>query len=278
MASTEQNAQYKALAWTLGVHALLFLFLWMFRYAIPTNEPLPEMGMEVNLGTSDQGSGNDQPMSVEDPAADIASAANKNVQQQNNEAKELMRSNEADAPGVNTANAKENNRNSTQQDNNKHKVKNNQEANNNKEKQNPRYVYKGSTGKGGNDAMQNNPGTNEGNDNGNGDKGVPNGTPGAVNYTGSPGNGNGGISHTISGRTILAFPPKDANFKEQGTVVVHVTVNREGLIVNKRIVSASSADLGAIALRKADKVRFNKNESAPEEQFGNITFVFKTKS
>src|SRR5882672_32295 len=109
MASPDQSSQYKALAWTIGVHALLFMFLWMFRYAIPATAPITEMGMEVNLGTSDQGSGNDQPMSVEDPAADIASAANKNVQQQNNEAKELMQSNEADAPGVNTANSNENN-------------------------------------------------------------------------------------------------------------------------------------------------------------------------
>lgn len=276
--ATEQNSQMKAMAWTIGVHVLLFLFFWLFKYGVPVITPIPEMGMEVNLGTSDDGSGFDQPMSVEDPANGTSSATNRNVQQQDNEAKELLQSNEADAPGINTATSKQNNRNSTQQDNSKRKTKSIQEANNNREKQNPRYVYNGSNGNGGNNAMQNHPGTGEGNGTGNGDKGVPGGTPGSSNYTGSPGNGTGGISHTLSGRMIVAFPPRDANFKEQGTVVVRVTVNREGVIVNKQIISASSADLRALALHKADKVRFNKSETSPEEQFGNITFVFKTKS
>ncbi len=278
MIATEQHTQTKALAWTIGVHVLLFLFFWLYKYAIPTVESIPEMGMEVNLGTSDHGSGFDQPMSVEDPSADAPSVKYKTAQQQENEAKSMLQTTDENAPAVNAANSKDINRNSTQQDNSRRKHNAQQEANNSQTQQHPRYVYNNSTGKGGNSAMQNNQGTNEGNDNGTGDKGVPNGTPGSTNYTGSPGNGNGGISHTLTGRTIVAFPPKDANFKEQGVVVVRVTVNREGLIVNKQIISASSADLRAIALHKTDKVRFNKSESAPEEQFGNITFVFKTKS
>jgi hypothetical protein len=55
-------------------------------------------------------------------------------------------------------------------------------------------------------------------------------------------------------------------------------VNRNGVITNKQVVSASNGELRNIALRKIEKVKFNKSEDAPEEQFGNITFVFKTRS
>jgi outer membrane biosynthesis protein TonB len=142
--------------------------------------------------------------------------------------------------------------------------------------QKPRYVFSGSAGRGGNRAAANMPGTNEGNTHGNGDRGVPGGTPGAANYTGIPGRGNG-ISHTLSGRSIVAFPPPDADFREGGKVVIRITVNREGAIVNKTVKSATNAEIRAIALRKVDKVKFNKSENAPEEQFGDITFVFKTR-
>jgi outer membrane biosynthesis protein TonB len=274
----EHNNQLKAIAWTIGVHLALLLFLWLFKYAIPSAPPIEELGMEVNLGTSDMGSGADQPMSVEDPATDVAMVANRATQQQNNESKNLLQSSDKDAPEVNTAEKNNANRNNTEENNRRRRQTDRQDNSNNHQQPHARYVYNGSTGHGGNSSYQNTPGSHEGNDpNGNGDKGVPNGTPGATNYSGSPGNGNGGISHTISGRTIVAFPPKEAKYKEDGVVVVRVTVNRDGAIVNKQIVSATSAELRNIALHKVDKVRFNKSTTAPEEQFGNITFVFKTR-
>jgi TonB family protein len=138
-------------------------------------------------------------------------------------------------------------------------------------------VYPGSNGKGGNSAAANMPGTSEGNTFGNGDRGVPHGTPGATNYTGSPGSGTGGISYNLSGRTMVAFPPKEAQFRTGGRVVVRVTVARSGSITNTQIKSSTNSELNSIALRKVQQVRFNASETAPEEQFGDITFVFKTR-
>lgn len=90
--------------------------------------------------------------------------------------------------------------------------------------------------------------------------------------------GSVGINHNISGRNIVAFPPREAEFKDGGTVTVRITVDKTGIITDKRIVSASSPQLRELALKKVNSILFNKNDSAPEEQFGNITFIFNTRS
>lgn len=275
--AAEQKINIKASAWTIGVHALLLLLFFLVRYSTPVIETPVEMGMEVNLGSSDDGSGNDQPMMTEAPAPDAASVNTTLAPQQTTTNEEILKTDEADAPVINTRPEKKTIVAAT--NNKKKETKYNtatpatQPAN---AQQRPRYVFNGSTGRGGNNANTNMPGTSEGNTRGSGDRGVPGGTPGAANYTGVPGWGNG-ISHTLSGRSIIAFPPRDADFKESGKVVIRITVNRDGIIVNKQVKSATNAEIRAIALRKADKVKFNKSDSAPEEQFGDITFVFKTR-
>jgi TonB family protein len=280
MNSIEQPINMKALAWTVGVHVLLLLLFILFKYSVPTiTDPFPEMGMEVNLGTSDNGYGTDQPMVVDEPAPDNASATNAHVSPAANTTRDMLRAEEPNAPAVNTpVNTTNTNRNNTAANTNTRRNTSQQTATNtNTQQQRPRYVYNGGTGRGGNAAQTNIAGGNEGNTNGDGDRGVPAGTPGASNYTGVPGRGNG-ISHTLTGRNIVAYPNPDADFREGGKVVVRVTVNRAGVITNKQIVSASNAELRVIALRKVEKIQFNKSEDSPEEQFGNITFVFKTRS
>jgi outer membrane biosynthesis protein TonB len=280
MDTAEKKVKTKAAAWTAGVHVLLLLLFLLLSYSIPATPPIEELGMEVNLGTSEDGSGTNQPIAEEDPATDDASVAYNPSTADKSDAKDMLRSNEPDAPSVaptTTNNA--NNRNRTENDNRRNKPTTQQETknNNNTRPQQARYVYGGSTGRGGNSGGANTPGTSEGNTTGKGDRGVPGGTPGAPNYSGVPGSGNG-ISHNLAKRNIVAFPPPEADFKEGGKVVIRITVNRDGAIVNKQIVSASNSELRGIALRKLDKVKFNKSTDAPEEQFGNITFVFKTRS
>jgi outer membrane biosynthesis protein TonB len=279
IAAAEQPVNIKAAAWTIGVHIALLLLFLLFRYSLPVQQPVQELGMEVNLGSSLNGSGDDQPMATEQPAPDAASVSFKSAAQQTTAAKEMEESNDPDAPAINQPNHSHatTHANTMTETRTRHSNQPNTESNSPRQ-QRPRYTYNGSTGTGGNGAMQDHPGTNEGNTTGPGDRGVPNGTPGAANYEGSPGNGNGGINHNLTGRSIVAFPPREADFKEGGRVVIKVTVNREGVITEKRIVSISNAALRDIALRKVEKIRFNKSDSAPAEQFGNITFVFKTRS
>jgi TonB family protein len=235
------------------------------------------MGMEVNLGTSDNGSGTDQPMDMEDPAASASSARTASSAAASNA--EVERSEDDEAPSV--ATTTQATRQRSQNNNEPHRsnaaAANTTTTSHSTQPQRPRYVYPGSNGRGGNSAAANMPGTSEGNTFGNGDRGVPHGTPGATNYTGSPGSGTGGISYNLSGRTMVAFPPKEAQFRTGGRVVVRVTVARSGSITNTQVKSSTNSELNSIALRKVQQVRFNASETAPEEQFGDITFVFKTR-
>ena len=275
--TTEQPYNGRAIGWTVGVHALLLLLFFFFKYSLPTQEtPIAELGMEVNLGTSDDGSGDDQPMSVEDPAPNTPSSAYRSVAQQSSESNEMETSDEADAPAINNPNPNRNtNRNNTRVTT---PTRNNQNAadNNTARPRQPRYVYNGATGTGGNRASENHPGTSEGNTTGNGDRGVPGGTPGADNYTGSPGPGTGGIGHNLSGRNIN---PRQfsAEFREGGKVVVRVTVNRAGPIVSKTIKTSPSAQLSQIAMQKLSQARFDAKPDAAPEQIGEVTFNFKAR-
>ena len=285
MLAAPRSLNYKALSWTAGVHVLILLMLLLWRYSTPPSvQSMPEMGMEVNLGTSADGLGTDQPMDMDDPAEAVAVNNRQSAAQQENNDREVEQSDEADAPEVarpRTPNRTVRPSQQTTQPQTRRTTQTTQQANATAAApavQRPRFVYQGGTGRGGNGAQQNAGGGNEGNTFGDGDRGVPHGTPGASNYTGSPGPGTGGISHSLDNRSIIAFPPKEAEFRQGGKVVIRVTVNRDGVIVGKEVLSATNPELRPIALRKVQSVKFNKSAQAPAEQFGNITFVFKTRS
>ncbi len=255
----------KAAAWTVGIHALLLLlFLWL-SYTVPTTPPAVDVGggLEVNLGTSADGSGTDQPMSRKDPSEYKAAVVFKSVATKSSIPQDIMRSQDADATAINNTN-------------NKKEGHDDASEKGRAATPNPRYTYQGDKGKGGNSAQQDMNGTNEGNTTGPGDRGVPNGTPGADNYTGTPGNGTGGIGHNLSGRHIS--PDKfEAEFSESGRVVIHVTVDRNGNIVSKQVKTSSGAHLTRIALEKLSTAHFSKSDGPEPQQFGDVTIVFKTR-
>ena len=252
----------KAFMWTIIVHLLLFLLFFLWQYSIPVLTTTDVGGgLEVNLGTSDNGSGKDQPMSKEDPSAYTSTVLYKEAPVKTILPKNFIESTNPDDPAIN----------------NKDKAKNTHGDADNKNNPHPqplKYIYPGSNGKGGNQAQQNAPGNNEGNTTGPGDRGVLGGTPGAANYTGTP--GSGGIGHTLVGRQIT--PDRfEAEFHEGGKVVIHVTVDRDGNIVNKFVKSSSSQQLTKLALDKLSKAKFSKSSGTEPQQFGDVTIVFKTR-
>lgn len=275
--AAEHTIDVRSAAITVGIHLLLLLLFFFITYQPPQVEPIEEMGIEVNLGTAADGYGTNQPMAIGAPAPDNATATSSSNATSTDIPADILESTDADAPAVNTTEA--NRRANDNNVNNNNRSNSNRPANNNSRQpqQQARYVYGGSTGPGGNNAPADGDGDNEGNTTGNGDRGVPGGTPGASNYEGTPGTGNG-ISHDIKGRSIVAFPDKEGEFKEGGRVTVRITVNRQGAITMARVQSSSNSELRTLALKKVNRIRFNKSESAPEEQFGIITFVFKTRS
>lgn len=282
MTTVQQKQQpainLKAAGWTIAIHALLLLFFLLFKYTLPAQAPIEELGMEVNLGTSDDGSGDDQPMNTDAPAAiGIVNAGNSAATPTNN-AKEIMHSDDPDAPAIAPVKAATTPVQHNTQTNANTRSTNPQRNNapTTTPRQQPRFVYEGGNGAGGNNANTNAPGTSEGNTTGNGDRGVPGGTPGASNYVGSPGAGTGGISHTLSGREIT--PKKfEAEFNEGGKVVVKVTVDKAGNIVAKSIKSSPSRTLSNLAMQKLAQAKFSPNKDAAPQQFGEITIVFRSR-
>ncbi len=264
LAATQQPPPInnKALAWTVGVHVLLLLLFFLFQYSIPVITTDIGNGLEVNLGTSADGSGTDQPQNKEDPSAFAATVVYKASSAKSDLPKNMLQSNDANDPALNKPD----------------KPKNNPGENATKDKDHPvqkaKFVYEGSNGKGGNAATQNVHGTNEGDGKGPGDKGVPGGTPGASNYTGTP--GTGGIGHTLTGRSIS--PSKfEAEFREGGKVVIHVTVDRDGNIVSKFVKSSPSQQLSKLALDKLANAKFSKSTGSEPQQFGDVTILFKAR-
>lgn len=102
-----------------------------------------------------------------------------------------------------------------------------------------------------------------------------------VEYWGVPGKGPGDaprtfIRHSLSGRLIVQYPDPKTAFKAEttGKVRVRITVNREGIVSNPRVISAYDTFARNLVIKKIDSIRFNKSEVAPPEQFGIITFEF----
>jgi TonB family protein len=192
----------------------------------------------------------------------------KSIAEKSNIPKDIVRSTEADAPDVNDSKKSKKITPVADAQPKEKPVAKPQEK--------PKYTYAGETGPGGNSAAQNAKGTSEGNTTGPGDSGVPGGTPGAANYTGIPGNGNGGIRHTLTGRTIS--PDKfTAEFHEGGKVVIRVTVDKAGNIISKSVITASSPELKAIALSKLANAKFSPSDGSEPEQHGTITINFITR-
>lgn len=264
----EQKKDTKAIAITVGIHAILLLFFLLFKYQMPAQEPIEEMGIEVNLGTSDNGFGTDQPEDINDPAAamEVPIAANDPAEKTNELTKEVQTSEDANATPVNIKKKNEkvkivaeNNKKSTTKTETKPK-----EA---------KYVMPGFNGKGGNSAQNNKAGGNEGIGTGDGDMGVPGGTPGASNYKGTPGNGN--MSYSLNNRSLVSRPDKDAKFQVGGQVIISVTVNPNGDIIRHSVKSAANSEIRNLAEQKLKSVKFNKAPNAKPEEFGTITFQFK---
>lgn len=279
LAADNKAFDSKAAAFTAIIHVILLLLFFFITYQVPATQEVVEMGMEVNIGTDADGFGTQQRLVSGVPAPNDASNVRTSSSRSSSLPQQMLQSDDEDAPAVyqtnrnntsTTRNDSRNNRTNSRSSNDRNT------ANNTRTQQrDPRYVYNGSQGTGGNGSPVDAAGGSEGNTTGNGDRGVPNGTPGADNYTGTPGTGN---NFSLNGRTLIKQPGNIADYNESGKVVVHITVNRAGTVTSKRVVSSSNAKLSKIALEKTDELRYNKSTSAPVEQSANITFVFKTRS
>ena len=92
-------------------------------------------------------------------------------------------------------------------------------------------------------------------------------------------NKNSSISYSLVNRTKIEIPPPIYLCEDAGKVVINITVDSDGNVINTSFNSSSTTNNGCLvdhALEYAEASKFNADRSKPS-QIGTITFLFKGK-
>lgn len=286
----ESQKNIKASGYTLMICVLLLIVLLFIKWTLPSIPPPPEEeGIEVNLGNSDMGSGDDQPFLPGKPAPADQQAYQppKQVTAPVEEVKDFETDDkDEDAPVIKKPPvAKPEAKKVPEKEVVKNQPAKNPQPTNDPPAPappKPKAVFKGvnGTGTGGNEADNYKKGGSEGIAGGRGDQGAPGGNPESDNYKGG-GSGNSGVAKLrgLSGRSIVRIPTFEDDFNENAKVAVDIRVDASGNVISAeyqpRGSTTSDAGLKAIAIRKAKQVKFN---AGSDESTGTLQFNFKLKS
>lgn len=272
------------------ITGLLLIFFFLVSWSVPVvPPPVMDEGMEVNLGNSDDGLGEVQPLRPGPPAAaekEVNVPPRAATPVESVKAVETEETEEEEPDDVRLPKPKVSDPKSTKVPTKENSTVNKtvpakpQVVENPKPAPpKPKATYKGGdgSGPGGNNADTWNGSKSEGNTTGTGDRGKINGDPNSKNYDGFGGSGNGSytIQGNLKGRSIVRQPSFQDEFNENAKVALDLSVDAAGNVIGAtyqpRGSTTSNATMKDIALRKARQLKF-----APgEEQRGTIIFNFK---
>lgn len=246
-----------------GITTALFMLAAMlvcmaFGYD-PPDPPIPEEGVEVNVGNSDMGFGdNPMPEASEPSAAPRPVSATEQISTQNTESTVPLYS----SPKPSTSQ-----RDNTTPTTTKPEPPKEPEINKN-------ALFSGNKGNKNNNA---NAGS-QGNTSGSGNMGKEGGDPNSNRYDGQPGKGGPGFS--LDGRSAKALPEPINTINKEGKVVVKIWVDREGNVTQvfapDKYSTITDAPLVNQAKTAAMKAKFSPKPDA-EIETGTITYVFVTR-
>lgn len=115
---------------------------------------------------------------------------------------------------------------------------------------------------------------------GSGNQGNPDGVPNAQQGK-VPGRGSSGISFDLGGRRMMTAPKINDNSQDEGRVVVTITVDRYGKVINAvpgaRGSTTASTHLYRLAKEAAFNTKFDADPNASVQQMGSMTFIFEVK-
>jgi outer membrane biosynthesis protein TonB len=278
-----QSEENKNRVISLGVSLLIFLLLLLFLifYTIITpNPPFPETaggggGIEFNIGNLIEGTGNVDGDGIGD-AVKVVESSEVIPTPQTNNTEEIVTSENGEDINITKPETKPNTTNQTVVIPVQPKVKTAAELLKEKFEKN-----KGNNGGGGdgNSGHAGNDGKPDGNPNTHGTGGTGGGEGGGDGPGKGPGKGpgNGGYGFSLSGRSIMTPPILSKDTKEEGKVVVEITVDKNGKVIkadpNGRGTTTSSPMLKAKARQAALATTFNVSGEF-EEQKGTITIIF----
>jgi len=254
MSASEKKNKRKGIIGTILFHALLLIaFLFMgLTYQIP---PPPEEGISINFGYVDEGVTESEP---EDKSETLEPIQEEIVEEQGSADEEVVTQEMEKAPRVEK----------TEQKKKDPKLEKKEVIEEKKPEVNKKALY---TGK------KKNKEIDEGNTGKRGNQGVMDGDPNAKSYSGG-GIGTDGISYQLGGRNPEFKAKPIYKIQEEGKVVVIITVDRLGNVVNAIPGAKGSTTLNKYLLAKAKeaaiKTKFNPKQSAPENQQGEIVYHF----
>ena len=267
---------------SLGISLLIFtlLLLFLIFYVIVTpNPPFPIApggggGIEFNIGNLIEGTGNVESDGIGD-AVQVVESTDVTPPTTENSSQDVVTSDNGE--DVNITKSETNNTSTSQTVVIPVKPKVKTAAELLAEKFNK---TKGNNGGGdGNSGHAGNDGRPDGNPNTNGNGGTGGGDGGGDGPGKGPGKGpgNGGYGFSLAGRSVMTPPTLSKDTKEEGKVVVEITVDKNGKVIkadpNGRGTNTQSAMLKAKARQAALATTFNVSGEF-EEQKGTITIIF----
>jgi hypothetical protein len=283
-ADFERQKNIKASAITFGVAAALLLIFILVRWQLPEVPEAPtEEFIEINLGSGDLGSGDDQPMLPGEPApAEQVSytppqpVPSKAVAEDVKDIETDDRPDNTDAPAI---------RKPVVAKPNATKIDDNTKIPKPSNTTTPQPVVQappkpkavlgrttGGNGNGGNGADSYKPGTGEGIAGGAGDQGRPGGSPTGTSYTGTPKN---------FGVRVLNIPNQsfEDDFNQNAKIAVQIEVDPSGKITSAAITQKGSsgtatASMKNTALRMARQLKMGTSDGG---QKGIVVFDFKVR-
>ena len=280
---SERNNKLLSLGITILIHAAIIL---MFIYLFGMIKPFPPLsegsGVELNIGNTDQGLGDEQVQGVPiSTATDISTPSAPHI---TNPAPHIITQTiDNTAPVLNNSPTHTASTDITNQNNNSTQTSNtNNTTTTQTTHQDPKPKYQfGSTNHGGSSQGNTKPG---------GDQGSPNGSPFGTSYSGNPGNGgnpsgtngtSGAPSLSLGSRSIKTFPTITDKTQKTGIVNVMIKVDRSGKVIFAQATQKESTTtdsyLWDLAEKAALQTSVTPDANAPEEQFGYLKFTFKVK-
>lgn len=259
-AEFERQKNIQASLYTAGIATailLLVLFIKFYQPVVPTAPP--EEYIEINLGSSDVGSGNDQPELPGEPAPaqQVAYTSAQPVTNANEESvKDIEENNEAEAPPVYKPTVSKPDAKKINEESKTVKTNTPTTTPPAPAPPQPRAVMgqvRGGNGNGGNGASTYKPGTGEGQGGGPGDQGSIGGNPNGRNY-----------SPRQLGVKVVSMPTKsfEDDFNESGKIVLDITVDENGRLTSAtyqpRGSSISNRNQIDIAKRRARELSYPK--------------------
>jgi hypothetical protein len=264
----EQNNYPKAFAATGLVLGLVIALCYFIVFTSPHKADDGTGGILVNYGTTDEGMGSDY-MSIEEPS--VAEKANQTLPDKvtpnrttdqktptESSDKNVVTQNTEDAPEIAANTKKTSNTVATQP------------TKNAKPSVNQNALYKGPTnnGTGQGDGITNTPGN----------QGKPEGSTLTNNYDGT-GSGNGGNLSGLGQRSFISRPNVSYDGRNTGKIVVEIRVDKGGNIIYARAGARGTTIVDSRLLQKCEdavmRSRISPLDSAPDNQEGQVVFVFK---